>query len=121
MTETPPGFPIEGKYVLGLKSGDELIGVVDILRGYPAAAVWWIGLLLLAPEWRRAGLGRLTVETLAAWAAGEGASSLQLGVQSQNEDGLKFWRHEGFEHLRTVQRRNGRLSNQVLVMGRPIG
>ena len=57
LTETPPDFPLADKFVLGVRSGGELIGVADVLRGYPTAAVWWIGLLLLTPEGRGGGLG----------------------------------------------------------------
>ena len=118
LMDAPPDFPIADKFVLGVRSGDQLIGVADVLRGYPTATIWWIGLLLLAPEARGGGLGREVVEALASWAAGEGAVSIQLGVQSQNERALRFWRRLGFEHLRTAEQRNGRLHNRVLVMER---
>ena len=118
LTDAPPAFPITDKFVLGVRSGAELIGVADVLRGYPAATVWWIGLLLLAPEARGGGLGSEVMGALASWAVGEGAASLQLGVQSQNERALRFWRREGFEHLRTAEQQNGRLHNQVLVLER---
>jgi GNAT superfamily N-acetyltransferase len=118
LTDAPPDFPIADKFVLGVRSGDELIGVTDVLRGYPAPAVWWVGLLLLAPEARRGGLGSEVMGALASWAVGEGAASIQLGVQSQNERALRFWRRQGFEHLRTAEQQNGRLHNRVLVLER---
>jgi GNAT superfamily N-acetyltransferase len=118
LTETPPDFPIADKFVLGVRRGDALIGVVDVLRGYPTADIWWIGLLLLSPEARGCGLGAEVVAALTHWAAGEGASSLQLGVQSQNEAGLRFWRREGFAHIDTRAQRNSGRRNQVLVMER---
>jgi hypothetical protein len=61
LTDAPPNFPIADKFVLGVRSGGDLIGVADVLRGYPAPAVWWIGLLLLAPKARGGGLGREVV------------------------------------------------------------
>ena len=118
LTETPPGFPIADKFVLGVRSADGLIGVADVLRGYPAPQVWWIGLLMLAPDARGAGLGREIVETVAAWAASKGAFALQLGVQSQNEAGLRFWRRQGFAHTHTRAQLTGGRGNQILVMER---
>ena len=107
LTDAPPDFPIADKFVLGVRSGGDLIGVTDVLRGYPAAAVWRIGLLLLAPKARGGGLGREVVGALASWAAGEGAASIQLGVQSQNEQALRFWRRRGLRahpHCRAAER-----------------
>jgi GNAT superfamily N-acetyltransferase len=121
LTDAPPDLPPGDKFVLGARSPAGLIGVVDLLRGYPAAPTWWIGLLLLEPDVRGAGLGREIVEALADWAAGEGAASLQLGVQSQNEAGLRFWRRQGFELIRTADRQNGRRHNLVLVLERRFG
>jgi GNAT superfamily N-acetyltransferase len=121
LTDAPPNFPLADKLVLSVRSGGGLIGVADVLRGYPEAAVWWIVLLLLAPEARGGGLGREVVEALSDWAAGDGAAALQLGVQSQNERALRFWRREGFEHIRSAEQQNGRLRNQVLVLERRLG
>ena len=121
LTETPPSFPFADKCVLGVRAPDGLIGVADLLRGYPARAIWWIGLLLLAPDARGRGLGRQIVEALADWAFGEGAASLQLGVQIQNVAALRFWRREGFEHILTREQQNGAQRNQLLVLERRLG
>jgi ribosomal protein S18 acetylase RimI-like enzyme len=50
----------------------------------------------VAPEYRRAGVGRLLVDAIAAWASGRGAKKLDLMVTSRNDAAMEFYRRNGF-------------------------
>ena len=43
----PPGKTVADKQLLGLIREGEMIGVVELLRGYPQATDWYLGLLLI--------------------------------------------------------------------------
>lgn len=113
LADLPPGKLASDKYALGLRNpAGELVGYVDLVRDYPGEGVWWLGLLLLAPELRNRGLGARIFDALADRAAREGARSIRLGVLEQNEAAARFWRRRGFQTLSkgTFTARSGRAS-----------
>ncbi len=55
LSERPETAPEVEKMVLGLFDGPCLIGVLDLLKDYPAEGVWYLGLMLIEPARRRAG------------------------------------------------------------------
>ena len=55
-----------------------------------------MGLLLLAPEVRNAGLGRALWAALEAWVRARQARVLRLAVQGQNPGARRFWNARGF-------------------------
>lgn len=114
----PPGRKQQDKVALGLfgASGD-LIGVCDLLCGYPDRGELWIGLLLLRPEQRGTGLGGQFLRSMAAWALAQGFAQIGLGVVSQNEAGYRFWERCGFHEVsRHAGVTMGELSNTVIRM-----
>lgn len=93
----PPGKDYEDKFVLGIfKGGTELIGIVDIVKDFPAEREWMLGLLLLDPEERGKRLGKLVHKALVQWAAGLGARCFRIGVIEDNYKGKKFWTDLGY-------------------------
>ena len=73
-----------------------LVGAIDLLRDYPAADEWYIGLLLLEPDARGARLGRSIVDALVVWILRQEGRYIRLAVQDQNVAGARFWRRCGF-------------------------
>ena len=118
---TPPGVQANDHLVLGVYSpGDELMGVLTALRGYPSPDVWWIGELLFVPERRGGGLGRSVYRRFEAWALHRRAGSIRLVVQKQNPRALRFWRQLGFVELGSAQQHLPNRVNEVLVMERKL-
>ena len=115
LTVLPPGYSLDDKLVVGLYTGpDQLVGVFDLLRGYPGPGDWWIALLVLDPAWRGRGLGERAVADLHDWFRGQGAAASWLCVVDQNPAGFRFWQRVGYETVdRRVQRLDGGLENQV--------
>ncbi len=118
-TDVAPGKTLDDKLLLGLWDGPQLIGVLDVMRDYPDANTWFIGLLLLDPAYRGHGAGALIIEALVAWAAQQGVQALGLGVVAQNTGALRFWSRMGFEVVRVTEPRTfGTKEQTVTVMRR---
>jgi Sortase and related acyltransferases len=106
------------KQVLGIRDRNgKLCGVLDLVSGFPEKSIAFIGLLLLLPEKRGAGLGRRILQSLETWARGAGFKALMLGVVEENNDGLRFWKACGFEVVATSDPRAfGQKTQRVLRM-----
>jgi ribosomal protein S18 acetylase RimI-like enzyme len=50
----------------------------------------------VAPEYRKAGVGRLLVDAIVGWAGGRGVKGLQLMVTSCNDAAIEFYKRLGF-------------------------
>lgn len=116
--EVPPGKQVDDKFVLGIVDGaGRLIGLLEGVRGYPEAAVWWIGLLLLAPEARGHGIGRQLLADFSQYARTQGAAAIMLGVVEENVRAYRFWQQVGFRLVRqTEPRRFGKKAHSVYVL-----
>ncbi len=99
LTDRPPTLALSNKFVLGLRNGGRLVAIADALRDYPRDGIWWLGLLLVAPESRGRGLGRRLYAAFESWAAAQGARELRLCVQAQNTRAHEFWQEIGFVGL----------------------
>ena len=75
----PPGREPRHKLFLGLFQGEVLAAVLDLVEGYPDEGSLYIGLLELAVEFHRQGLGTRLVRALKTAAGEAGFSALRLG------------------------------------------
>lgn len=74
----PSNKNYEDKFVLGLyKFNNELIGIVDIIRNFPTIGEWMLGLMLIEPQERANGLGKIVHQALVGWAINLGAKSFR--------------------------------------------
>jgi len=62
----------------------------------------WVYYLAVAPERRRAGLGRRMMDAAEVWLRARGAPKLQLMVREDNEDALGFYESLGLERQEVV-------------------
>jgi ribosomal protein S18 acetylase RimI-like enzyme len=62
----------------------------------------WVYYLAVAPEMRRAGLGRAMMDGAEAWLRARGAPKLQLMIREDNEDALGFYQALGLERQKVV-------------------
>lgn len=117
MSDVAPGKSLADKRLLGLWQGDALVGVLDVMRGYPEPEMWFIGLFLVAPAQRGHGLGAGVIRAFEDWAAGQGVRAVGLGVVEPNVAAMRFWERMGFrETHRTPPRPFGRKTHVVIVM-----
>ena len=96
-TVLPEGKSYEDKFVFGIFSADQMVGCIDLIRGYPTATAATLGLLLVAEQHQRAGIGRLAYAQLEQFVQGWGSCDLiRLGVVMTNSDVIGFWRKLGY-------------------------
>lgn len=92
----PESVEPTSKVVLGVFRQERLIGVIDLIKGYPQTEVLTLGLMLLVPSARKQGIGREAYQLLEEWAVSQGYRRIRLGVLNDNCGGLKFWPKNGF-------------------------
>jgi GNAT superfamily N-acetyltransferase len=98
----PPGGNLAESAKLGLFADDgRLAAIADLAFGFPEPGDAFIGLLLVDPADRGAGLGRALLERLEQHARARGAPRLLLAVLDANPRGRAFWEREGFRHVLT--------------------
>ena len=62
----------------------------------------WVYYLAVAPERRRAGLGRVMMDAAEVWLRARGAPKIQLMVREDNEAALGFYEALGLERQKVV-------------------
>jgi len=118
----PPGRSTDDKFVYGLLDrGGNILGVLEGMRHYPDESIWWIGLLMLAPEVRERGLGRKLVQSFCEYVHSEQGTAIMLGVVEENRSAYHFWQGQGFESVRQTEPRSfGRKTQKVYVMRKAV-
>ena len=100
----PPGKTLDDRFMFGIvDTVNELVGVLDVLRGYPDEGTWWICLLLLAPDFRSQGIGGKVLQGLTEHIKASGGKAIMLGVVEENERAYHFWFKMGFEFVRETE------------------
>jgi len=93
----------QGKCVLVAEFGERLAGmctaqtVISTAEGGP---VGWVEDVVVAPEYRGQGVGRLLLLTLESWAVSEGLKRLQLLADTDNGLAKKFYDRQGWRPTR---------------------
>lgn len=114
--ERPETLDLDRKLLLGLRQRGRLVGVLELLLGYPDDETWYLGLLVFDPALRGAGLGAAVYAAIRQWAVASGARAMRLVVQEQNPSARRFWQAMGFREIgRTTQQTDAHL-NQVVRM-----
>ena len=114
----PSGTPRSHKHVIGL-FGPDLVGVAEVVRDWPRAGTWNIGLLLLDPAIRRHRAGTHVMGAIDSWAARSGADRLRITVISANSGALDFWQRLGFTRV-PIQPKTDSAHATVIALERPV-
>lgn len=98
LASLPRGKTAADKFVIGFfDAAGNMLGVLDLIRDYPARGHWYLGQLLLGPASRGRRLGERVCRRLEEWIRAEGGKAIHLIVQEQNPGALRFWKRMGFE------------------------
>lgn len=93
----PPDLPEQHKTVFGIRRDHELVGLLDVLRGYPDPDVVYIGLLQIRRDLQRQGLTRDAHQALLTliheWPE---VRRLRLAIVATNSQVEPFWRGLGY-------------------------
>ncbi len=117
-SDFPPGRAAQDLILIGIFSQEnDLVGFLEALRDYPEKGACWIGLFLVAPEYRSQGLGKIVVRSFENWMASQGTQGIMLGVVEANEKALRFWQSVGFAVVeRRPPQQIGDLTHVVITM-----
>jgi ribosomal protein S18 acetylase RimI-like enzyme len=85
--------------VLVLQEGSTL--AASVMVGFDGHR-GWVYYLAVAPERRRAGLGRTMMEAAEAWLRARGAPKIQLMVREDNVEALGFYEALGLERQKVA-------------------
>ncbi len=121
-TALPPGVDYDRKTVYGVVVADEIVGCVDLIRGWPTAATAHIGLLLLEEEHMGRGLGR------AAYGAVEAVvrrwpeiRRIRAAVVATNSAVLPFWRRMGLSETGEIKPyQYDKLTSQAIILAKEL-
>jgi len=120
-TALPPGRHYDDKRVWALCSGETMIGVADVVRGWNAPEKAVIGLLLIAQPWQRRGPGRafltLIEEAVRAWPE---ITTLRIGVLASNPGALAFWRRSGYRETGEIKPATPPFVAETIVLEKPL-
>jgi len=94
----PRGKTRDDKFVIGLfDAPGHLVGVLDVIRDFPKAGEWYLGLLLFEPTLRGKKLGDRVYHRLEEWVRAQGGIAIHIIVEEVNPGALRFWQRMGFE------------------------
>lgn len=87
-------LPFKKDFLL-IREGEQVIGIIDILFGYPKLENALIGLLLIKEK--GCGAGHRVMEDIRKLCQQRGMTSLSLGVLKNNPNAYQFWLSNGFK------------------------
>jgi ribosomal protein S18 acetylase RimI-like enzyme len=100
LMESPPGFDLKDKHVLAVvNSSKQIEGIIDLVVGYPEKDIWFIGLILVAPTFRRNGIGTKIIHEIEKLVNKAGGKEIRLGVVEENSNAFNFWKKNEYRLL----------------------
>jgi diamine N-acetyltransferase len=103
--DLPPGGSKEFFRLQSVRSKEtgRLVGFLEMYHGYPTAEVFWVGLLVIPPEFQKNGYGRELTDGLKEMLRNLGGYRvIRLGVALKNWPAIRFWVQVGFDRIITV-------------------
>lgn len=122
--DLPPGKRPDSKRVYGVVDDrGDVVGVVEVIVGWPTPTTAMIGLLVIAEPAQGRGLGRAAVEDVEAVVdEEEGCDVARVAVVDANDGALAFWKKLGFtENGVTRPYAEGSVTATVIVLEKPLG
>ena len=101
ITAIPPNCDISQKVYVSIWDDSQVIGVLDVITGFPKPNHIWIGLLLIHGKLHGKSIGSEVVSALLKAAKTAGYEDAPLGVIENNKKGIAFWQKHGFKETRT--------------------
>jgi len=96
MTGLPPGKTSDDKYYIGFYNNDVLLGVMDLIIGYPNDETAYIGLFMIDKDNQSKGLGTNIIHETLTYLNQSGFRRAELGVIKHNEQAKHFWHKNQF-------------------------
>lgn len=103
----PPGIPAEQKYYLGFYRDNTLLAVMDLIDGYPEDQFAFIGFFMLRLSLQGKGEGSRLIGDILDYLQKLGFAAVRLGIDKNNENGIRFWTKNGFEIIKEIEKEDG--------------
>jgi ribosomal protein S18 acetylase RimI-like enzyme len=104
LRDLPEGKKYDDKFVYVIfDHHDAPIALIDLVRAYPDAETWFLGLLFVAPESRNMGLGARLLDAISAEIKQQGGRALRLGVARANVRARALYDRFGFRFVHERQ------------------
>ena len=100
----PPGAQPADKYYVGFFEQNALVAVMDLIDGYPAPDVAYIGLFMLARAYQGNGLGTQMVSEIEAGLRSSSKTAIRLAINKGNPQSTHFWDKNGFAVVKEVEK-----------------
>ena len=100
LNNLPPGIKKENKYFIGFYDENKLVGVMDLIDGYPDKDIIYIGLLMLDINIQGKGIGTMIINDLFNYLKELNYKEVQLGFVKTNPQASSFWKKLGFVQCR---------------------
>ena len=101
---TPPGIDPSAKYYIGFYQGNTLVAVMDLIDGYPAPGIAFIGFFMMRKEFQGNQVGSAIIQETAAYLKTLGMTAIQLGIDKGNPQSTHFWKKNGFVVKKEIDR-----------------
>lgn len=116
-TSLPPNNTYEDKFVAGIFSPENILsGLIEVVRNYPVAYSWIIGLMFIDPVERKKGLGRMSHDEIKKFAVNSGATMIRLGAVEENINGVMFWTSLGYKKIKEEKRKYKKKTHNLYTM-----
>ena len=99
MRALPPGKEPQDKFYIGFFQQETLVAMMDLIRGYPAEGVMFIGLFMTDPAVQGQGVGSEIIHTCCEYWTKLGYETVRLGVDKGNPQSSAFWKKNGFKQI----------------------
>ena len=99
---TPPGIGPEDKYYVGFFGKNTPVAVMDLIIGYPAPDVAFIGFFMMARAYQGRQLGSDIIGEAAAYLKSAGVTAIRLAIDKGNPQSAHFWQKNGFTVIKEV-------------------
>lgn len=121
-TILPEGKSYEDKFVFGVYADDEMVGCIDLVRGYPDSRTAWLGLLLISEKHQGRGLGarahELIENVIRGW---ETCDRIRVAVVMTNDEVIPFLERLGYRATgERTPYRYGSIESERLTYEKPL-
>ena len=110
----PPGKTMSDKSYLLLSDSIGDLAVIDFIEQYPNDRSGYLGFFILSGERHNQGIGQMLLGIVEETARQCGLSRIELACFASNEPGLRFWKKEGYQSIRTSKRIIDNISYTIL-------
>ena len=96
MRALPPDKEYKDKYYIGFFENETLVAIMDLILGYPAKNIAFVGLFMMNSEYQHKGVGSKIISECAKYLRTLGFDKIRLGVDKGNPQSNSFWKKNGF-------------------------